>query len=146
MLSLLHLFHLFIINRFYCKFLQTLMKLMNKSLAEGTFPAVLNVILAPPFFFSSKQHRLIRSAPESPGRSFISQGTGREMQIPLLTTYTKPSHLRLFSGNFPFSQFPNIHLSLNKQIHTCPPLTFTCPFSSKTRKRKRDSYTHIPPR
>ena len=72
------------------------------------------------------------------------KGTGREMQIPPLTTYTKPSHLGLFSGNFLFFfQFPNIHFSLNKQItvidnNTYHLLTFACPTFSKTRKRKRD--------
>lgn len=74
------------------------------------------------------------------------KGTGREMQIPSLTAYTEPSHLREF-----FPQFPNIQFSLNKQVRVIDSdtdhlLTFTVTFS-KTRREQdlSETLTHIHP-
>ena len=68
------------------------------------------------------------------------------MQIPSLTAYTEPSHLREL-----FPQFPNIQFSLNKQVRVIDSdtdhlLTFTVTFS-KTRREQdlSETLTHIHP-
>ena len=63
------------------------------------------------------------------------------MQIPSLTAYTEPSHLREF-----FPQFPNIQFSLNKQMRVTDSnidhlLIFTVTFSKTRREQDLDSGT-----